>query len=250
MNQLKPWILASLIAPIAISVLPSSASALPAYFECKKVGVGAGSYADAKCQNNTGPGTGKFEAVEGIGKGKSFKGKTGESTFHVPAVGGAILCKSGIEAGDVTSPTSVGRVTLTLKACETLRKHCASPGATSGTIESAPLVGTLGYISRSPLQVGVDLRSEAEGSWATVDCEGLILSVEGSLIAALAGNLNVFAKVTESTVAVTAEGFQAVQSFEGEQADVLTTTVNGSGPFESGVQASFLLKGENLEIVA
>jgi hypothetical protein len=250
MNRLKPLIFASVVAVMGVYALPTGASALPTYFECKKVGVGAGSYTDAKCQNQTGPGTGKFEAVEGIGKGKSFKGKAGESTFHVPAVGGAILCKSGIEAGDMTSPTSVGRVTLTLKGCETLRKQCASPGATRGAIQSAPLVGTLGYISRSPLQVGVDLSSEAAEPWATVDCEGLILSVEGSLIAALAGNVNVFAKDTESTVAVTAEGFQSVRSFEGGPTDVLATTVNGSGPFESGVQASFSLKGENLEIVA
>ncbi|HTA35115.1 MAG TPA: hypothetical protein VK761_00265, partial [Solirubrobacteraceae bacterium] len=118
-----------MVALIAVYALPTSASALPSYFECKNVGPGAGSYTDAKCQNRTGRNTGKFEAVEGIGKGRPFKGKAGESSFDVPAVGGEILCKSGKEAGAVTSPTSVGKVTLLLKGCETLRKQCASPGA-------------------------------------------------------------------------------------------------------------------------
>lgn len=249
MNRLKPLVFASVVALMAVYALPTSASALPAYFECKNVGARAGSYTDTKCENQTGPDTGKFEAVEGIGKGRPFKGKAGGSSFHMPTVGGEILCKSGKEAGDVTSPTSVGAVTLVLKGCETLRKQCASPGATRGTIQSSPLVGALGYISRSPLEVGVDLSGEAAEPWATVNCEGLILSVEGSLIASLAGDVNVFAKDTESTVAVTAEGFQSVRSFEGGPTDVLAATVNGSGPFESGVQASFSLKGENLEIL-
>jgi hypothetical protein len=249
MNRLKPLIFASVVALMAVYALPTSASALPAYFECKNVGPGAGSYTDAKCQNKTGAGTGKFEAVEGIGKGKPFEGKAGESTFHTPVVGGEIFCKSGKETGALTSPTSVGKVTLALRQCEVLRKRCTSPGATRGTIQSAALAGTLGYISRSPLQVGVDLSAEAPEPWAAVNCEGLILSVEGSLIAALAGDVDVFAKDAESSVAVTAEGSQSVTSFEGGPTAVLATTVNGSGPFESGVQATFSLKGENLEIL-
>jgi hypothetical protein len=235
-------------AAVFVSAIPATASALPAFYECRKVGAGAGNYANANCSTNVGPGAGKYKATEGIGKGASFKGRASAPVLRSPPVNGEIICKSGTETGHPTSPTTVGGVVITLTGCATLKKKCTTSGAIPGKIVTNPLGGTLGYISHSPLRVGIDLSSEA-GDWADIECEGLLLAVSGSVIAELTGNVNISNKRTQSLFRVSAEGAQEVRSFEGSPTDILLGAINGSGPFEFSLEASFSVKKGPLIIV-
>jgi hypothetical protein len=230
---------------LAAGAAVSSASALPAYFECHKGAVGSGKYTSAKCLEEAEPGNGKYEIEEGIGKEKAFKGVMKVSAFRIPAIGGEFECKTGKEQGKVTSPTRLSKVVLTFATCTMGGKKCTSEGAKLGTIETGSLEGALGYIGKSPLKVGIDLSAES-GDWADFTCEGTVWEIAGSLIGETTGNVNAFNKDTTNIYQVTGEGFQTVSSFEGGASDVLELTLNGSGPFPIGVQTDITLKGEYL----
>jgi hypothetical protein len=249
MSVRRAWLPCGLIAAVFVSAAPAAAPALPARFECRRVSAGTGTYLDAKCTESAAPGMGRFDAVEGIGKGKPFKGKAIKPILRSPPVGGEILCKSGTEVGKWTSPTTVGGVVLSLTSCSSLGKKCTSSGAKAGKITTAQLGGTLGYVSRLPLRVGLDLSSET-GDVMDLSCEGLLLAVGGSLITELTGNIDSFSTTSQSAFKVREDGSQELRSLEGAPVDVLEGTVSGSGPFEFSLDALFSLKAESSMIGA
>ncbi len=235
--------LAAVFALFAIAAVSASA-AEPAFYECAKVT--GGKYSKG-CKAEGGKGG--YELREGIGAKHAFKGKGGKATLHTPAVGGEVTCASFADKGELTSPTTEGKVVSTFSKCTSLGKSCHSPGAKPGTIVTNPLKGSLGYINKAKDEVGVDLSAETGTVLAEFECEGLSIVTTGSVIGHQTP-VNVFTKTMKSTFVVNSEGFQDVKSFEGGPTDVLESTINGSGPFESGQQAEASNKGENLEIKA
>jgi hypothetical protein len=243
---------------MAAVVSASASAAAPAFYECAKLTAKpfTGKYTDKKCSKEASPTEiaegkkNKYELKEGVGKGKEFKGKGPAATLHTPAVGGEVTCKSFKDAGFINTPTTENKVVSEFKTCESLKKKCVSPGAKAGTIITKNLKGELGYISKSPLKVGVVLSPETGTVLAEFNCEGLEIETTGSVIGEQKGDINVFSKTSENVFTVNGEGFQSVKSFEGGSNHELLSKINGSGPFPSGQQATAVNKGEELEIKA
>jgi hypothetical protein len=233
------------LAAVAVS---SASAAEPAFYECAKVS--GGKYSDKNCSKPGEGKTAKYELKEGIGKKHTFTGKGGAATLHTPAVSGEVKCGAFKDSGTLTSPTTEGKVVSVFSKCTSIGKNCNSPGAKKGTIETNDLDGSLGYINKSKKEVGVDLKPESGKYLAEFNCEGLEIKVEGSVIGHQLGDIDTFSKTSEAVFKVNGEGYQDVKSFEGGSPDVLESTINGSGPFESGQEAKATNKGENLEVKA
>jgi hypothetical protein len=107
----------------------------------------------------------------------------------------------------------------------------------------------LGYISKANKEVGVDLTAETGVLLAEFECEGIKVKVEGSVIGHYTP-VNSFTKKSVNTFAINGEGFQDVKNLEGGPKDVLESTINGAGPFESGQQATASNTGEELNVKA
>jgi hypothetical protein len=249
--------LVALFALTAVAVSSASA-AEPAFYECHKLTAKpyTGKYTDKACtkeataEEKAAGKKNKYELQEGIGaKGKGFKGKGGKATLHTPAVGGEVTCKSFGDSGNITTPTTEGKVISEFKTCESLGKKCSSPGAKAGLIKTNPLKGVLGYINKGKKEVGVALSAETGSVLAEFNCEGLEIVTTGSVIGTIAP-VDVFTKTETNVFAVNGEGFQAIKNFEGGANQELVSKINGSGPFPSGQQAEAVNKGEELEIKA
>jgi hypothetical protein len=239
-----PCLLAAvLIAAIAAA---SAAAVEPAFYECKFIGKGKGNFAKGCKAHKAGGG---YELVEGIGKGKPFKGKGGSATLHTPAVKGEITCSSFKDEGVMSSPTTQRRIVSVFSGCSTLGKKCSSPGQKAGVIKTFNLAASIGYISRAEHTVGADLVPETGKRLVEFSCEGLSVIVEGSVIGAVTP-VNTVSKVANVSFTVNGEGFQTIQKLEGAPKDVLLSTLNGSGPFESGQQCQAVTQGEELELKA
>jgi hypothetical protein len=253
--------LVALFALTAVAVSSASAAS-PAFYECAKLAKNPttkkyeGKYSVKTCATEASPTEqtegkkNKYELKEGIGKGKQFKGKGGAATLHTPAVSGEVVCKSFKDSGFINSPTTEDKVISEFKTCTSIGKKCMSPGEKAGTIKTNSLKGELGYISKSPLKVGVVLSPESGSVLAEFNCEGLTVVTSGSVIGEQKGDINVFSKSSENVFSVTGGGVQTVTKFEGGATHVLESVINGSGPFESGQQAEAANKGEELEIKA
>jgi hypothetical protein len=244
---------------MAAVVSASASAAEPAFYECHKQTTKpyTGKFTDKACSKAASPEEiaagkkNKYELQEGIGaKGKAFKGKGGKATLHTPAVGGIVECKSFKDEGHINTPTTENKVISTFTACTSLAKKCTSPAAKAGSIVTKNLAGELGYINKAKKEVGVLLKPETGTVLAEFNCEGLEIVTTGSVIGTQTGDINVFSKSSTNTFAVNGEGFQVVKNFEGGGTHVLESLINGSGPFESGQEASALNKGEELEIKA
>jgi hypothetical protein len=239
-----PCLLAAvLIAAIAAA---SAAAVEPAFYECKSIGKGKGNFAKGCKVHKAGGG---YELVEGIGKGKPFKGKGGAATLHTPAIGGEITCTSFKDEGVMSSPTTQKKIVSVFSGCSTIGKKCTSPGQKAGLIKTFNLAATIGYISKAEHRVGADLVPETGKRLAGFTCEGLSVIVEGSVIGEVRP-VNTVSKVANVSFVINGEGFQTIQKLEGAPKDVLLATVNGGGPFESGQQCQAETKGEELELKA
>jgi hypothetical protein len=234
-----------LVAAFALAVVAaSSASAAPAFYECAKV---KGGKYEKGCSKEGGKGG--YELKEGIGKAgtKKFKGSGKKATLHTPAVGGEITCTAFKDEGLLASPTGEKSVFSTFTGCATEGKKCVSAGQKAGTIKTNALDGNLGEIEGGS-GVGVDLKAESGKYLAEFECEGLTVKVEGSVIGEQTGDINTFSKTSEDIFAVNSEKYQKYKHFKGGSEDVLESTIDGAGPFESGQEAGAKNKGEDLEI--
>jgi len=228
-----------LIAMLAIASVASATAAAeekPFFEECKKVAVGTGLYKNSTCTILGGEK--KYEKKEGFAKGEKWKGKGGSATLHTPAVSGEVTCTAFSDEGFNTGEKTVGKIFSKFTGCKTLGKSCTSAGQASGVIKTKALKGHLGYTVKP--KVGVDLSAETGTVLAEFVCgTGEVnIKVEGSVVGEVTVNVNKFSKKSTTTFKVTTEGFQQFKKLEGEAEDVLLTTINGSGPFESGQQAT------------
>ncbi len=254
-----------LVAVFAMTaVAASSASAaLPELYECAKLTVKPfkGKYTDKACSvkateaQETEGKVNKYELQPGVGKGKVFKGKGKVATLYTPKIGGEVSCKTNSSEGKNASPSAQTGVTAKFKTCTSLGKKCSSTGhgeKKAGEIYTNPLQGKFGYISKSPLKVGVSLEAEGGLDSADFTCEGLVIETKGAVIGEITGNVNSFNKTSNNIFTVT-EGshVQIPTKFEGGPEEVLQTTINGSGPFPSGQDGgTIVVKGENLMLKA
>jgi hypothetical protein len=247
----------ALVALFAMAaVAAASASATPTYYECAKVAkVGkffTGGYNNSTCTEANAKHEGKFELKEGLAKGKEFKGTGKAATLHTPSAGGEVKCAASKDAGYAIEHGQ-DKVVVTFTGCVGLGKKCTSttPKAKkAGEIVTNDLVGKLGYIHTSPVVVGVSLTGEGGLPSAEFSCEGLEVVTTGAVIGEISKDVNAISKESTDSFLVNESGLQAVTSFQGGAEEVLESTFNGSGPFESGEETTTLNKGEALEIKA
>ena len=183
----------------------SGASTPLRWFYCgKAVPKKAGAFADRGCSVPSSPvGTGNFELLEGIGKGKKIKLKGTRLKLVIQLPPGPVSAELGVGeeenlpiacatmggTGRPVAPAGVAEVVLRFSKCRSLGSPCQS-GAVKGVITTDLLAGQLGSLDGS--RRGIDLANEAEpgvGPLARFTCtEVAEFTLSGSMIAEQVGD--------------------------------------------------------------
>lgn len=237
-----------LLAALTVSavVAVSASAAEPAFYECVKQ---AGGKYEKKCV--TGKGKGGYELVEGFGKGKEIKGTSGVATLHTPAADNAeITCASSKDVAYLNGVKTEDKIVVTYAGCQLAGIKCTGgPKAKTGDIITNSLKGEIGYISKSPLKVGILISPESGPYLAEFNCEATTVKVKGGAIGELSP-INKFSKTSEENFNVNGSGEQEFKGFEGKTNDFLEAEISPF-PFEqSGQDQVSKNKGEELEIKA
>ena len=131
-------------------------------------------------------------------------------------------CASGSAQGEYTGPQTA-TMSLVLTGCG-LRffgiEPCSSPGAAAGEVRVPDLPAQIGFIEDgSKPSVGLALDSPTGGPVATFSCEGVPVSLQGSVI----GAVQPFDKMSQTAKLAYkgSEGAQDPESFEGGAQDTL-----------------------------
>jgi hypothetical protein len=151
-----------------------------------------------------------------------------------------VMCKADTNKGEVTGP-GAALVRISFTGCTTTAVAgvlCQSPNGAPGEIVTELLLGTLGYVSGVPLEVGLDLSNPTGGPLAVFFCGALKGEVFGSVI----GRVTPLNKVVKPGAHVTLKfaqkaGHQAITMFLGGPVDVPLTKLSG-GPLEESGLAS------------
>jgi hypothetical protein len=261
-------VLASMLVLGALTAASASASG-PVWAYCgKAVPKNTGAYTDKSCSIESPGHEGKFELLNGIGKGKGFKAKAEGARLDgvAPPGGFELQCPKASISGQYVAPNKVAGVHITMSKCE----YNVSEGVTC-TMSTTALSGELGWIDQAKGEAGVMLTSEAEPE------SGLITEIQGCLVgvkqrwrgAAIGrwGPLNVITK--ESTLDYVAQQFpdeankrfdelSNPPAFEGEEGiHILRSELNDpENGFEwstargnaGALEAVFHIKGEALMV--
>lgn len=152
-----------------------------------------------------------------------------------------VKCAADTNTGEITSPSG-GILTIRFTGCESKKFPCASPGAAPGEIATHPLVATLGYVSRVPKEVGLDLSNPAGALLAEFQCDNLLATIKGSAIGLITPINKLLAPPKHFTLKfIQKKGIQKILEFAGGSPDFLETSLNG-GPFEqSGLTSTDLI---------
>jgi hypothetical protein len=162
--------------------------------------------------------------------------------MKLQTVGGfKVTCKADRNTGEVTGPTSAV-ITITFIGCASARASCQNASA-PGVIVTTPLSGTLGYVSRVPKVVGLDLSSPPGGPLVSFVCgEDLSVQVFGSVIGRIAPiNKTIAPGEHLKLTFAQKEGHQQIKMLLGGPLDVPMTSVLGGPPQESGIASTDLL---------
>jgi len=207
MRFLKILGLSVVMALAMLTALSASASATaPRWAVCAKAAnSSSGDYTGKTCLAEDKVETGgKYELIDGIGKGKAFKGKGKVAVLKAETPSGTeeIECASSKSAGTPAVPGLESAITLSFKKCRTQGgAPCTSAGLKAGEIKIAGLKGTLGYVQESPPIISATLESEAHpgpsGLLVSFKCEALEASIKGSLSAVQREDVNLISKAFE-----------------------------------------------------
>jgi hypothetical protein len=261
--------LAGVLVLGALTAAGASASG-PVWAYCgKTVPKNTGLYTDKSCSIESPGLEGKYELLNGIGKGKGFKGKA-EGGLRldgvVPPGELPLQCEKASISGHYVAPNKVAGVHISVSKCE----YNVSEDVTC-SMTTTSLAGELGWINQAKGEAGIKLTSEAEPE------AGLIGEVQGCVKGAKQrwrgtaigrwGPLNQITK--ESTFAFTAFPFpdeanhrfdekSNPPAFEGEEGvHILRTEVNDpengfewstEGGNAGALDGSLHIKGEALMV--
>jgi hypothetical protein len=237
--------LAGALVLVALTAASASASG-PVWVSCSKaVPKNSGAFTDKACSMESPSHEGSYELVEGIGKGKPFKGTAEDVEFEQlnEKFDFIIRCTKDKISGRYVAPDKVAGVVISMKRCmvqpEDVEKGCE--------VHTAPLTGRLGWIDQAKGEAGLELTSESEpetGVFTNITgCfePHVTLTISGSVIVHL-GPTGVLTKertvsaVAGGTERVTKEGHcdnreNAPTAFEEEEAShVLVGEIPGLSP--------------------
>ena len=265
-------VLASMLMLGALTAASASASG-PVWAYCgKTVPKNTGAYTDKSCSIESPSHEGKYELIDGIGKGKPFKGKSegGIRLYGVVAQGEFNMdCERGGKiSGSFVAPNKVSGVVISMSRCRTN----VSGDAKACGLVTVPLAGELGWIDQAKGEAGLKLTSEAEPEAGLIgEAAGCVPEVKsrwrGSAIASW-GPVGQISK--ESMLAFHAQAFfeeanprfdekSNPPAFEGEEGiHILRSEINGPGTgFEwvitprgnaAALEGTFADKGEALMV--
>ena len=154
---------AVLLTAAAVASVPATAAGTPEWFECVK------NKTSGKLQKGCAKEGAKagYEARPGLGGGAAFTAKGAATVLR--AVGGhEVTCAAFAEEGERVMPNLVKNLTITFKSCfatgTTAKCYGQEEGETTKfkEVTSEGLSGELGYISHSPLKVGLKLVNQSE----------------------------------------------------------------------------------------
>ena len=210
----------------------ASAETTPEWAECVKV---KGGPYEKGCGKEGGKGG--YVLKSGIGAGGHFEAKDKNGlSFEVSEPGkgtGTITCKSAKEDGERVMPNLLENVSITLVECSSAKGgscyHAEEAGFNPKYIELEPLDGELGYISRSPLKVGVELYNRGERGGAIVPHVSCHTTYSQRWDGVLDGEVDVSGKKPAFSY--------ALGSYMGEVEPGYTPLTNQ--PFEDGEAGSF-----------
>ena len=211
----------------------------PEFGRCVAVVSGHGKYATAGC--TTTGGKDGYEWESGVEK-TGFTTKQTSPAITLETVGKTkVICKGETGTGNYTGTKTVGAVHLTLTGCETADRKCAVPGAAAGEIVADPLEGLLGVekLGATSAKNKIALELFPVGKAGTVmemTCGTETIVVRGSLNVPVEGNKML---ATGPLKLKAVRGKQKPEALNGEPADVLEASLNGSQRFEqTGVTAT------------
>jgi hypothetical protein len=205
----------------------------PTFGECRAADAISNVFSDKNC--TAGSGTGHYQyRVDTFGSVTIPSG----GAFKIESGSVVLSCAHTQSAGQITSDKTEGELVFTLTGCQALGKACSSAGEASGTIITAPLVGTLGIIhAGAPTAVaGMSLTPESGDTVAAFICGETELSLRGAAIAEVGTNksgktLKVKLKAKKRQ--------QAITHFEGGPTEVLELSVGG-GAFQPAAATASL----------
>jgi hypothetical protein len=168
-------VLASMLVLGALTAASASASG-PVWAYCgKTVPRNTGAYTDKACSIESPSHEGKWELIDGIGKGKGFKGKLPFGDFRIdgmiPPGELNLKCKKASISGHPVAPNKVAGVHISGSKCE----YNISATDTC-SFSTTSLSGELGWLSQGKGEAGIKLTSEAEPE------TGLITEVQTSCV--------------------------------------------------------------------
>ncbi len=202
------------VAAVGVSaiVAAGASASVPTWYECAKAPKvekhHTGNYNDKLCTSPNTEGAGKFVLREGVGGSKTIKGKSGEAVLNVQTYLGdsTVECAKSKDRITPELPNVVlGEVLF--KKCTTnvggSTKKCTSELRKPGEVKLHALRGELGYVSESPVVVGMKLWLESEpgGTIANFDCEGLEVTVAGDIIGVQEKDVGTVSKESETVFA-------------------------------------------------
>lgn len=241
--------LLAMLATSAIAVAGASA-APPELGRCVKNATGAvGKYKDPGCEKGEVKAKGTFEWLPGAIKNK-FTQTSAKSTFET-VTKLKIACASDTGSGEYLSGNNKEDLeTITYSGCvingpvgsAKVKGPCQSIGSPAGTIVTSPLRSLLGFIN-APKEVGVDLSSVSGGPIVELGCAGVVISINGSVIAPITPISKMTTTFKEKFKAKV--GIQSPEKFEGEPPDTLTCTVAGT-PLPCGLTSTETITNEEL----
>jgi len=175
---------------------------------------------------------------EGVGK---------EPVLLETVTGHKVECSGVSASGEYTSAKTVSVAAVTFTGCEIPTNEakgipCTSAGAKEGEIVTSALEGTLGVIKKEPnpvnSTVGLSLApATLGGNVAEFECGPFFgtffekVVVTGSVIHQVEKNKML---LTENEKYIQKNGVQKPESFDGEGADVLETSIGGGTAEQSG----------------
>jgi hypothetical protein len=151
-----------------------------------------------------------------------------------------VKCTADTNTGAVTGPATA-EVTFRFTNCTSTAVAgvlCNSPNGAPGEIVTEKLIGQLGYVTRAPKVVGLDLQNPTGGPLAVILCGGLVIELRGSVIGRVAPlNKKVTPPATVKLAFSQKAGQQAIRMLEGGPVDVPLMSTGG-GPLEEAGLAS------------
>ncbi|HXD56012.1 MAG TPA: IPT/TIG domain-containing protein [Solirubrobacteraceae bacterium] len=221
---------------------------------CVNVGPGAGAYKTGTCGSPLAEG--RYQWYPGVAKtGITFTNGT-ETVEKVEkphkvlfeTTGKTQLLCTGLSGTGNYSGTSIlTGASLKFTGCEMSGSKCSS-GAVSGEIVTEPVGGSLGWREKAGNLVGESLAPSSEsGPLFEATCGTATVAVTGSAIGQITPANNM--TLSFSLKLKQSKGVQAVEAFEGEEAQTLRMSINKGSSVQTGVSLEAIQTGEEeLEI--